>query len=84
MPLMVAVPESVMFPLASGDPAVGRTWMPDQVMLDRVEPSLVSLPLTVMVMVLAVTVAVPELKATAVPLPATWVTVAVTVAAALN
>ena len=81
---IVAVPDSVMFPLARGVPAVGRTWMPDHVMLDLLLLP-VSTALTVMVIVLAVTVAVPLLKVSTLPLlPPADATVAVTVAAVLN
>src|ERR1035437_969856 len=61
IPLMVAPPDAiVMLPFARGVPAVGRTWMPAQVIFEILLPP--STVLTVMVIVLAVTVAVPLLK----------------------
>jgi len=71
MPLIVAAPESVMLPLASGLPAVGRTLIPDHVSLERAAgfPPDWSCALTVMVMVEVVTVAVELLSVSRVLLP---------------
>src|SRR5262249_35058077 len=70
-----------MLPLANGVPAVGRTWIPDQLIWS----TSVLLPVTVMVMVLAVTVAVDEASGRRVPFPPeAFDTVAVTVLAVLK
>ena len=76
------VPVSEMFPLAKGVPAVGRTWIPDQVIWSI---SLLLLEATVMVIVLEVTVADEELSVRRVPFgPDTFATVAVTGLAVLK
>ncbi|HEX7408306.1 MAG TPA: hypothetical protein VF515_11740 [Candidatus Binatia bacterium] len=71
-----------MFPLARGVPAVGRTWIPDQVSLDTTV--LVSSFLTVTVMVVVFSVAVESTKETVLPLPLNFVIVTVTADPVLN
>jgi hypothetical protein len=84
MPVMLDPPLAlVMFPLASGVPTVGRTWMPDHVILDSVVP-LASCALTLMVIEFVVTVPVGALNVTALFVPLTLVTTALTVAAGLK
>src|ERR1043166_6360783 len=74
---MVAVPDLVMFPLARGVPAVGRTVRPLQVMREVAPPPVVSSALvTVVVMLVAVT-AMFELSEIGFLVPDNLVTVAV-------
>jgi len=85
-PLMDEVPLFVMLPLASGAPAVGRTLIPDQVILPRPLPD-VDCCVTVIVIVVAVGVTVWEVPPPTCKLvddPLAFVTVAVTELAAVE